>query len=235
MGDQYSPFANARSGAKAVESSFINSVYLWMTLGLALTGAVALFTAGNEFLLGLIYGNPITIVVLILAELGLVMFLSARVQTLRPSTATGLYILYAAINGLTLSVIFLVYTRANIATAFFVTAGTFGAMSIYGFITKRDLTSMGSLAVMGLIGVLIASLVNMFLRSEGLYWIITYVAVAVFIGLTAYDTQRIKMMAYEGFENEGQQNKFAILGALRLYLDFVNLFLLFLRIFGRRR
>ncbi len=172
---------------------------------------------------------------LIIAELGLVMTLSAAIGRLQATTATLMFFAYSALNGLTLSAIFIAYTSASIANTFFVTAGTFGAMSLYGYATKRDLTSWGSFLFMGLIGVIIASVVNIFLRSEMIYWVVTYAGVIVFVGLTAYDTQQIKAMALQGFGDEESERKGAVIGALRLYLDFVNLFLMLLNIFGRRR
>jgi FtsH-binding integral membrane protein len=145
-----------------------------------------------------------------------------------------MFFAYAFLNGLTLSVIFLVYTKTSIASTFFVTAGTFAAMSVYGYTTKRDLTSMGSFMTMALIGIIIASVVNFFLRSPAVYWVITYAGVAIFVGLTAYDAQQIKAMSAAGFAGSEDERKGAVIGALRLYLDFINLFLLLLRIFGRQ-
>ncbi|SPJ14671.1 conserved membrane hypothetical protein [Syntrophobacter sp. SbD2] len=146
-----------------------------------------------------------------------------------------MFFAYSFLNGLTLSTIFLIYTKASIANTFFVTAGTFAAMSLYGYTTKRDLTSIGSFLMMGLIGIIIASFVNFFFRSPAIYWLITYAGIAVFVGLTAYDAQKIKEMAYAGFSGSEDERKGAVIGALRLYLDFINLFLLLLRIFGSRR
>jgi FtsH-binding integral membrane protein len=173
--------------------------------------------------------------VLIIAELGLVIALSAAINRLSSSTALFMFMAYAFLNGLTLSAIFLVYTRASIANTFFVTAGTFGVMSVYGYTTKRDLTSWGSFLMMGLIGVIIGSFVNIFFSSPMIYYLITYAGIIVFVGLTAYDAQKIKEMAYAGFAGEEMERKGAVIGALRLYLDFINLFLLLLRIFGGRR
>jgi FtsH-binding integral membrane protein len=187
--------------------------------------------------MGIIFGNQLIFFGLILAELGLVVYLSARVQKIEASTATGLFVLYAALNGLTLSFIFLAYTGASIASTFFICAGTFVACSVYGMVTKRDLTSIGGFMMMGLIGIIIASVVNMFIQSSAMNMIISYVGVIVFVGLTAYDTQKLKHMALTqpaGLD-AGVIRKGAIIGALSLYLDFINLFLMMLRIFGTSR
>lgn len=217
-------------------NAFVRSVYNWMAVGLALTGAVAFYVANSETLIRLIFGNQILFFGLIIAELGLVFYLSARVNRLEASTATALFLIYAALNGATLSFVFLVYARASIASTFFICAGTFVACSIYGWSTKRDLTSMGGFLMMGLIGIIIASVVNIFLKSSGMYMIISYIGVLVFVGLTAYDTQKIKHMAMTqpADVDAGVVRKGAILGALSLYLDFINLFLMLLRILGNR-
>lgn len=215
------------------QRAIISQVYAWMTAGLLVTGAIAMFVASSQALTSLILGTPLFFV-LILAELGLVWFLGARIGKMAVSTATALFLAYSALNGLTLSAIFLVYTSASIATTFFVTAGTFGAMSLYGYVTKRDLTTIGNLCFMALIGFLLASLVNIFLASESLYWILTYLGILIFVGLTAWDTQKIKQMS-QAARNETDGQRVAIFGALHLYLDFINLFLLLLRILGRRR
>ncbi|MBS3733168.1 MAG: Bax inhibitor-1/YccA family protein [Desulfobacterales bacterium] len=218
-------------------NSFIRSVYNWMAGGLALTGIVAYFAAHNQTLNHLIFGAPMVFFGLIIAELGMVFYLSARIQKMAASTATGLFLLYAAINGLTLSFIFLVYTSTSIASVFFICAATFVTCSIYGMTTKRDLTSWGNFLFMGLIGIIIASVVNMFVQSSGMAMIISYIGVLVFVGLTAYDTQKLKNMALtqpEGLE-AGVVRKGAIMGALSLYLDFINLFIMLLYIFGGRR
>jgi uncharacterized protein len=227
------------SGAQVqvLVNGFIRSVYNWMAIGLALTGFVAYYAAHSRTLMQLIYGNPMSIIILFIAELGLVIYLSARIQRLEASTATGLFMLYAALNGATLSFIFLVYSSTSIASTFFICAATFVACSIYGMTSKRDLTSVGSFMMMGLIGIIIASLVNIFLKSSAMAMIISYIGVFVFVGLTAYDTQKLKHMALTqpaGLE-AGVIRKGAILGALTLYLDFINLFLMMLRIFGSSR
>ena len=217
-------------------NAFIRSVYNWMAIGLALTGFVAYYVASNEGMQRLIFGNPLIFYGLIIAELAMVFYLSARVQKMQASTATALFVLYAALNGATLSFIFLVYTKSSIASTFFVCAATFVACSIYGMVTKRDLTSIGGFLTMGLFGIIIASVVNMFIRSTGMSMIISYVGVLVFVGLTAYDTQKLKTMAMTQPADleAGVVRKGAIMGALSLYLDFINLFLMLLRILGNR-
>lgn len=224
------------TSTQVLVNSFIRSVYNWMAAGLALTGGVAYFTAHNTALRSLVFGNSMVFFALIIAELGMVFYLSARIRNMQASTATGVFLLYAALNGVTLSFIFLLFTSTSIASVFFITAGTFVACSIYGMTTNRDLTSVGSFMFMGLIGIIIASVVNMFLRSPAMAMIISYIGVFVFVGLTAYDTQKLKQMALtqpDGVE-AGVVRKGAILGALSLYLDFINLFILLLNIMGRR-
>lgn len=216
--------------------SVMSQVYLWMTGGLLVTGAVAVFTTQTPALLQLIYGTPFVFFALLLLEIGLVWGISASIRRIAPSTATALFVLYSAINGLTLSVFFLVYTSQSIASTFFIAGGMFALMSLYGFTTKRDLSTIGNMAMMALVGIILASLVNLFLHSTGLYWIITYLGVLIFVGLTAWDTQKIKRMI--GATNPADMDttqRIVIIGALELYLDFVNLFLFLLRIFGRRR
>jgi hypothetical protein len=217
-------------------NEFVRSVYNWMAIGLALTGFVAFYVSNNESMMRLIFGNQIIFFGLIIGELALVFTISARVQKIKASTATALFVLYAALNGVTLSVIFLIYTRTSITSTFFICAATFVACSIYGMTTKRDLTSLGGFMAMGLIGIIIASVVNIFIGSYGLHMIISYIGVIVFVGLTAYDTQKLKTMALSqpaGLD-AGVVRKGAILGALSLYLDFINLFLMLLRILGNR-
>jgi FtsH-binding integral membrane protein len=207
-----------------------------MAIGLALTGFVAFYVASNPTLLNLLYRTQILFFGLLIAELGLVFWISARIQRMQASTATALFVLYSALNGATLSFIFIFYTRASIASTFFVCAATFIACSIYGWTTKRDLTSLGGFLMMGLIGIIIASLVNIFIRSSAMHMIISYIGVLVFVGLTAYDTQNLKAMAVSQPADVGASaiRKGAILGALKLYLDFINLFLMLLRILGNR-
>lgn len=224
--------AQARQEASTV---FLAKVFNWMAIGLALTGGVAYLTAESGLARTLV-ASPLFLI-LVLAELGLVFFLSARIDKIQAGTATGLFLGYSILNGLTLSMIFLAYTRASIAGTFLVTAGMFAAMAVYGLVTKRDLSAMGSFMFMGLIGIILASIVNIFLKSSGLYWAISAIGVLVFVGLTAYDVQKIKTIGEEGIMQQGETaiRRGAIIGALALYLDFINLFLMLLRFFGGSR
>jgi len=217
------------------EQSFMSQVYFWMAMGLGLTGLVAGWMAVNPALVMGLARNMGLFLVLVLVQLGLVFWLSAAIMRISVMAATIGFSVYATLNGILLSGIFLIYTGASIAATFFVTAGMFGAVSVYGFVTKRDLTSVGSFCFMGLIGIILASIVNIFLRSPALYWVITYAGIAVFLGLTVSDTQKLKRIHANGFQSGEVLKKLALLGALALYLDFINLFLLLLRIFGRRR
>ncbi len=228
------PLNKARAQVRVNE--FIRSVYNWMAIGLGLTGVVAFYVSNSETLLKLIFGNQIIFFGLIIGELILVFTISARVHKMQASTATFLFVLYAALNGATISAIFLIYTRSSITSTFFICAATFIVSSIYGMVTKRDLTSMGQFMFMGLIGIVIASVVNLFVRSSGMSLIVSYIGVVVFVGLTAYDTQKLRTMALSQPDNldSGTVRKGAILGALTLYLDFINLFLMLLRILGNR-
>jgi FtsH-binding integral membrane protein len=228
----YLPYANAQT--TALRNGVMNRVYTWMTAGLLVTGAVASFVAGSNALVNLIFGNPFMFFGLFIVQIVAVIGLSAGINRLSPAIATTIFMGYAALNGLTMAAIFLAYTQASIASTFFITAGTFGAMSLYGYITKRDLSSIGNIAIMALIGLLIASLVNIFLRSTALYWILTYAGVLIFVALTAWDTQKIKRLATQ-VNDETSAGRVAVLGALTLYLDFINLFIYLLRIIGVRR
>lgn len=220
--------------SKLAQSTLIKNVYLWMTAALAITGITAMAVSNSYAMQQFIFGSHFMFFGLIIAELALVWYVSARIQSLSFTTATGLFMLYSFINGLTLSVIFLAYTTTSIASTFFVTAGTFGAMSLYGYFTKKDLTSLGNLLFMLLIGLIIATVVNIFWANSTLYWITTYAGIFIFVGLTAYDTQKIKRLL-SGQEITEESQKMALLGALSLYLDFINLFLYLLRIFGDRK
>jgi FtsH-binding integral membrane protein len=220
--------------AEIDERTFISKVYLWMTSALVVTAVVAALVA-NDFRFVLQMYTSGLVWLFFIGEIALVVVLSRMVGRLSAGVATTIFIGYAALNGVTLSIIFLAYTDASIASAFLVTAGTFGAMSAYGYFTQRDLTTIGNFLVMGLLGFLIASVVNLFLRSEGIYWITTYAGILIFVGLTAYDTQKIKRMASGGMLEGDVAHKASILGALALYLDFINLLLLLLRVMGRRR
>ena len=218
-------------------NSFVRSVYNWMAIGLALTGFVAYTVANMPEVRNVIFGSPMIFFGLIIAQLILVFMISARIARMQAATATLLFVIYSALNGATLSSIFLAYAQSSITTTFFVCSATFVGCSIYGWTTRRDLTSFGGFLTMGLIGIVIASLVNMFVQSTAISVIVSYIGVLVFVGLTAYDTQDIKNMALAqpADLDAGAVRKGAILGALKLYLDFINLFLMLLRIFGSSR
>ncbi|MDQ7032279.1 MAG: Bax inhibitor-1/YccA family protein [Desulfonauticus sp.] len=217
-------------------NAFMRGVYQWMAIGLGLTGAIAYYTATSPKMLQLIFGNPMLMWGLIIAEFLLVIVISAGISRMSAGMATGLFLLYSALNGLTLSAIFLIYTSSSIASTFFVCAGMFGAMSIFGLTTNMNLTSWKSFLYMGLIGIIIASIVNMFLHSSGLNFVISGIGVIVFVGLTAYDTQKLKEMgASAPYDDQLAIRRGTILGALTLYLDFINLFLMLLRFMGQTR
>ncbi|KPA16978.1 Inner membrane protein ybhL [Candidatus Magnetomorum sp. HK-1] len=226
-------YAFQRTDTQVQVNSFIQSVYNWMAAGLGITGFMA-FAVANSSLKYVVLGNPFVLWGMIIAEIGIVFYLVSRVDRMTASSATGLFVLYSALNGATLSSIFIVYTPESIASTFFICAGTFVACSIFGMVTKKDLTSWGNFFFMGLIGIIIASLVNMFLRSSAMAMIISYLGVFVFVGLTAYDTQKLKMMAIsqpDGLDT-AVLRKGSIIGALTLYLDFINMFIFMLQIFG---
>ena len=218
-----------------VEADFMQKVYLWMTFALTLTGFVAYRTTQSEFLLELIFNSSFGFIGLILVELALVIWISSGIQRMSSNMAIGLFLLYSVLNGMTLSVLLIVYTGASVASTFFITAGMFGAMSIYGYTTKQDLSSWGNLLFMALFGIILASVVNIFLQSSGLYWLISYIGVLVFVGLTAYDTQKIKQLAAQVIVESEVGRKVAILGALTLYIDFIYMFIFMLRTWGNRR
>ncbi|MDC8025013.1 Bax inhibitor-1/YccA family protein [Elizabethkingia anophelis] len=213
----------------------MSKVYGWMSLALVVTGLIAYLVAGSETLITAIMANKLLFYGLIIAEFGLVIWLSTRIAKMSTTTAIAAFMGYAVLNGLTLSLIFLIYTFSSIALTFFVTAGTFAVMSVYGYVTKTDLTKIGKIMMMLLVGIIIASIVNMFLKSPMIYWITTYIGVAVFVGLIAYDTQKIKNYFLELNGDESLKGRMAIMGALTLYLDFINLFLFLLRLFGGGR
>lgn len=213
--------------------SYMLGVYNYMAMALALTGGVAFVTANTPGLMQAIFGTPLQWLVM-LAPLGIVIYLSARVHKMSPAAAQGWFWAFAAIFGLSLSSIFIVYAGADIARTFFVTAASFGALSLWGYTTKRDLTGMGSFLFMGLIGIILASIVNLFLQSSGLEFAISAIGVLIFAGLTAYDTQRIKSMYYAVSGDASAAKRASIMGALSLYLDFINLFLFLLRFMGGR-
>jgi FtsH-binding integral membrane protein len=228
-------YSAPRIAAESEELTFVQRVFSWMAIGLTVTGAVAtvIGTSVDENYWQDHSGLMIGLIVLELAVVFGLIFLINRISA---TVATAAFFLYSALNGVTLSIIFAVYTTASIGATFFVTAGMFGAMAAIGWVTKRDLSKMGSILFMALIGIILASIVNIFVASSALYWIITYAGVVIFAGLTAYDMQKIKNMQAAGADAYSEQGrKAAVMGALALYLDFINLFLFLLRIFGSRR
>lgn len=229
--------ATVSQASSQAAAYFLAKVFNWMAIGLGLTGLTAFMVTQSPAAMNFIFGRPFIFYGLIIGELGLVFYLSARVQKISAQAATALFIVYAALNGVTLSAIFLMYTGTSVAATFFVTAGMFGAMATYGLVTKKDLSSWGSFLFMGLIGIIIASVVNIFLGSSMMSWVISGIGVIVFTGLTAYDVQKIMHIGAGGIMEQGDTavRKGAILGALALYLDFINLFLMLLRFLGDRR
>ena len=236
----YEEITNVVSRERELEMSkafpvLMRKVYLWMSLALVLTGFTAYYVATNETLLTAIMTNQILFWGLVIGELALVLGLSAAINKLSLTTATLMFVAYSIINGATMSFIFLVYTYSSITSVFFITAGTFAVMALFGYFTKADLSSMGKILMMALIGIIIATIVNIFTKSEGLAMILNYLGVLVFVGLVAYDSQKIKQMLMMAPDaGEGAQ-KVTLLGALSLYLDFINLFLYLLRILGSKR
>lgn len=236
-----SPFGPARSYGMdttrvddATVARFFNAVYAWMSAGLALTALVAWWVASRPDLMAQVFRGPV-LIGLFIAQIVLVMTISAATQRVSAGVATMLFLAYSALNGLTLAGLFLIYTGASLSSAFVVTAGTFGAMSLYGMFTRRDLTALGSLLFMALIGLILASVVSLFWRSGMLQTIINYAGVLIFVGLTAYDTQRLKAIAAATANDARAAARLSVNGALTLYLDFLNLFLFLLRIMGGRR
>lgn len=227
-------------GAKAYSVSgfaiLMRKVYVWMTLALAVTGLTAYYVGSNVALMQNIFSSTGVVWGLFIAEIVLVVILSAAINKMSFPVASLIFVGYSILNGVTLSVIFLAYTQTSIAQVFFITAGTFAAMSLVGYFTKRDLSGLGKILFMGLIGLVIATIVNMFLGSNGLDLVLSYIGVAIFVGLTAWDTQKIKQMfVLTGGEVNDATQKLALMGSLSLYLDFINLFLYLLRIFGSNR
>jgi FtsH-binding integral membrane protein len=216
------------------QAAFMTKVYGWMTIALVITAFAAMYTAMTPALIEFIFSSKLVFYGLIIGELLLVGSLVLAVQKMSPMVASIVFFGYAALNGLTLASIFFLFTAGSIALTFFITAGTFAVMSIYGYTTKADLTRIGNLALMALVGVIIASIANYFLQSETLYWIISYVGVAIFVGLVAYDTQKIKNISATMDISSNEGKRASVIGALTLYLDFINLFLFLLRLFGRR-
>ena len=217
-------------------SKLMTNVYVWMTMGLAMTGLSAMYVAKSHQLMQLIFGNSLVMWGLIIAELAIVMYMSARVMRMSFMSAGLMFALFSVLNGVNMASIFVIYTMQSIAQVFFITAGTFAGMSLVGFVVKKDLGFMGRILMMLLIGIIIATVVNLFVKSTGLMMILSYLGVAVFVGLTAYDTQKIKnMMMMYGDDVNDNTSKLALMGSLTLYLDFINLFLYLLRIMGSRR
>ncbi len=217
------------------ESRFMTGVYGWMSAALALSALAAAATVSTPGLYRWIATDRLVFFGLIVGELGLVLYLGAAINRMSLAAARTAFVGYSLLNGLTLSVVFLAYTSESIGSAFLVTAATFATMSMYGYVTKRDLTRLGSFLFMGLVGIVIASLVNIFLRSDAVSFVVTYIGVIVFVGLTAYDTQKIKAMGAQAGSGGDAAGKISVFGALALYLDFVNLFLMVLRLIGRPR
>ena len=211
----------------------MRKVYLWMTLALMITGITAAGVANSPNILALIYSSQVVMWGIIIAEFGLVIYISARLEKLSLSTATTLFALYSILNGVMLSSIFLLYSTAIISKVFFITAGTFGVTALYGYATKKDLSSLGNILFMALIGLVIATIVNVFMKSAMFDLILSYIGVIIFVGLTAWDSQKIKHMMMVHQDADESAQKLALIGGLSLYLDFINLFLYLLRIFGR--
>jgi uncharacterized protein len=230
----YAPNQHSLENTAAVQRAFLTKVYGWMALALALTGVVAIATASNiEPFLPLLQGRGL--IVVLLAQLGIVLAMSFLLNRISATVATALFLIYAIVTGFTLSTLFFVYTAGSIASVFFITAGTFAAVSAFGYLTKRNLSGWGNFLFIALIGLLLASLVNLFLNSETLMWVTTYAGVLIFAGLVAYRTQMLKNMAVGVSDGGDGERKAAVVGAFGLYLDFINLFLRLLRILGRRR
>jgi FtsH-binding integral membrane protein len=222
-------------GAAAIDEglrTYMLRVYNFMAAGLAVTGIIAYLTSQSPQLMATIYGTPLAWIVM-LAPLGLVMFMSFRINSMSAATAQATFWVFSALMGLSLAYIFIVYTGASITRVFFITTSMFAGMSLYGYTTKRDLSGIGSFLIMGLIGLIVASVVNIFLQSSAMHWAISVIGVLIFVGLTAYDTQKIRRM-YSEADGAEVGNKKSIMGALTLYLDFINLFLFMLRLFGNR-
>jgi FtsH-binding integral membrane protein len=221
----------------AMSSAFpvlMRKVYVWMTMALVLTGLTAYYVASSPGILQAVYTNNILLWGMIIGEVALVIGLSAAINRLSLTMATLMFVLYSVLNGALFSSVFVIYTMSSIANVFFITAGTFGVMAFLGYVTKTDLTSMGKYLLMALIGIIIATIANIFFKSEGLTTVVSYIGVLVFVGLTAYDSQKIKNMLLQAPDAGETAQKYALLGALTLYLDFINLFLYLLRILGKR-
>lgn len=219
----------------SAQRTLLKNVYCWMALALVVTGLSSWYVANSEAALRFVFSGK-TFVILLIAEFALVAIVSARINKMSFTTAGLLFVVYSILNGVTMSYIFIIYTAGSIASTFFITAGTFGAMALVGHFTKKDLSSIGQILFMALIGIIIASIVNIFMKSDMMGYIISYIGVAIFVGLTAYDSQKIKRQIIEhGTEINDSTMKIALMGALSLYLDFINLFLYILRILGNRK
>jgi len=233
-------FRNVSQAPRAIDESaqaiLFRNVYLWMSLALVITAVTSLLVANSPDIIFSVATNKPLFYGLLIGELALVWILSANIRKFSFNTATLMFVAYSVLNGVTLSIIFLIYTFSSIAMTFFVTAATFGVMALYGTVTKKDLSSWGNILFMALIGLIIASVTNWFLKSETLYWVLTYAGILIFVGLTAYDAQKIKRVLREhGNEINESSQKIALMGALSLYLDFINLFLYLLRLLGSRK
>lgn len=221
--------------ARSSVAVYMQQVYLWMTVALGVTAFAAVFTASNMAIMQFFFTNTIMMILLMVAVIGLSMYITARIHVLSSGTATGLFLLYSALMGIFLGPVLLVYTGASVAQAFLVTAGMFGGMSVFGMITKRDLSGMGSFMIMGLWGILLASIVNAFIGNSAVDLTISVLGVIIFTGLTAYDTQKLRIMGESApVDDSLAMRRGALLGALTLYLDFINMFLMLLRLFGNR-
>jgi FtsH-binding integral membrane protein len=228
-------FTEQQLAIATAQTRFMAKVFSWMTLALIITGGISFLISGNIEIMNLIFSNSMVVIGLFIAQILSVGSLAIFVNKLSAAVATFIFVLYATLTGITLSTIFIVYTSASIASTFFITGATFGVMAVLGFVTGRDLSKLGSILMMALIGMVIASIANWFMKSETIYWITTYTGILIFTGLIAYDTQKIKGYAVISPDDEENYQKASIMGALSLYLDFINLFLLLLRLFGRRK
>ena len=235
---QYENYAPYHAGIDSIETvnAIFRKVYQFMAMGLILTALAAYFTASSQFMLEMLYTSRAPVIIIAVAEIGLVLWLSAGINNLSASAARNIFFVYSILNGLLCSSVLLVYTQESIAKAFLTTAGMFGAMSIYGLYTKRDLSAWGSFLYMGLFGLIIGMVINMFIGSSTAEMTMSILGIIIFLGLTAYDTAKIKTLAgsYDSFDDEAT-GKIAVIGALELYLDFINLFLYLVRLFGKRR
>lgn len=228
-------FTEQQVAVATAQTRFMAKVFSWMTLALIITGGISFLIAGNESIMNILFSNSKIILGLFIVQIISVGSLAIFINKLSAAVATFIFVMYATLTGITLSTIFIIYTSASIASTFFITGATFGVMAVLGFVTGRDLSKLGSLLMMALVGLVIASIANWFMKSETIYWITTYAGILIFTGLIAYDTQKIKGYASISPEDTENYQKASIMGALSLYLDFINLFLMLLRLFGRRK